>query len=171
MRDVVLALTVIIVAILGAVVYSQGNDIRSQQKFIEQLGTNVSSRIPTATEQFHLRSDCAAMAQKILDSGDINPTIAHQVGLDETVDSNYDPKTNRCYVELNMQTTSLTISSKSRVANYYLYDGQTGTQLAFAVSQNGQQTGMVFVAHQVVPNATPYDDALEYINDIMNVGQ
>jgi hypothetical protein len=171
-KNIVQLVLVVAVTALGVIVYFQENDIRSQQQLIEQLTTNVNSRSPTATEEFHLRSECAALAQKILDGNtNVDPALARSFGVDQSVDSNYDPKANRCYVELSTQTTNSTAQLKSQVANYYLFDGQTGSELAFAISQNGQQVGMVFVQHTPVPNATPHDDALQYINDIMNAGQ
>jgi len=172
MRDILQAVVVAAVAALGVIVYFQENDIRSQQQLIEQLSTNMNSRIPTATEEFHLRSECAALAQKILNNNtNVDPALAQSFGVDQSVDSNYDPKANRCYVELSTQTTNATTPLKSQVANYYLFDGQTGSELAFAMSQNGQQVGTVFVQHTPVLNATPHDDALEFINDTMNAGQ
>jgi len=55
--------------------------------------------------------------------------------------SHYDPKTNRCYVELDVHQADLT-----RLDEYsarYLHDGQTGEILAWSQSKNGVQTGFV----------------------------
>ena len=72
----------------------------------------------TATEIFHLRSECAHLGQKILDGNFVG------VALTEDQVSHYDPQTNRCYVQLTVQTADL-----SKSADYFsttLYDGQTG---------------------------------------------
>lgn len=91
---------------------------------------------PTATEVFHLRSECAQLGQKILEGN----VIGIKLTQDEV--SHYDPKTNRCYVQLTVMTADL-----SRPATYYattLYDGQTGEMLAWARMQNNKKSGMVF---------------------------
>lgn len=55
---------------------------------------------PTATEVFHLRSECAAFGAKILDESFARPNI------DRDQVSHYDTKSNRCYVEIDTQTRS-----------------------------------------------------------------
>ncbi|MGA2114219.1 MAG: hypothetical protein ABSH56_05655 [Bryobacteraceae bacterium] len=54
--------------------------------------------------------------------------------------SHYDPKTNRCYVELTVHMADLTRDGHfSRL----LYDGQTGEMLAWTKVDMGAQTGWV----------------------------
>lgn len=91
---------------------------------------------PTATEVFHLRSECAQLGQKILD-GNVVGTALTQSQL-----SRYDPGTNRCYVQLTVQTADLT-KPIQYLANY-LFDGQTGEMLATAKLENGKRSGIVF---------------------------
>ena len=94
------------------------------------------SPAPTATEIFHLRSECSHLGEKIL-GGNIVGTALTQ---DQV--SHYDPQTNRCYVQLTVQTADL-----SKLGEYfatYLYDGQTGEMLAWARMEHGKKSGMVF---------------------------
>ncbi len=79
----------------------------------------VYNQLPTATEVFNLRSECAKLGEKLLHgaAGGAARTVS-QV-------SNYRPWTNRCYVEL---TTEHDVS---------LYDGQTGRLLAHYAQEPG----------------------------------
>jgi hypothetical protein len=92
------------------------------------------NRQPTAMEVFRLRSECAALGQKILQDYNTsqNYTPAHmQV-------SRYDTKTNRFYVRLQV------ISNDS--INTILYDGQTQERLASTLFEaDGRKSGIIFV--------------------------
>jgi len=95
-----------------------------------------TSPTATATEVFHLRSECASLGQKILNGNIVG------VALTQDQVSHYDPQTNRCYVQLTVQTADL-----SKPGNYFsttLYDGQTGDILAFARTEHDKKSGMVF---------------------------
>jgi hypothetical protein len=59
-------------------------------------------RKPTATEIFNLRSKCAEFGEKIMNENIIGIALAQ-----EQV-SHYDPKSNRCYVELTVHTADMT---------------------------------------------------------------
>ena len=86
----------------------------------------------TATEVFHLRSECAALGKKILDSSLVGPALY------QSQVSHYEPRTNRCYVELTIQT-----ADPHRFNDHfgrYLYDGQTGELLASTQSKKGVKT-------------------------------
>ena len=55
--------------------------------------------------------------------------------------SHYDPKTNRCYVRLDVHTADLT-----RYEDYYathVFDGQTKELLVSITSKNGKKTAFV----------------------------
>jgi hypothetical protein len=54
--------------------------------------TKPTSRAPTATEVFHLRSECAELGEKLL------LKLYDSVYYDQ--ESHYNPQTNRCYVEV-----------------------------------------------------------------------
>jgi hypothetical protein len=86
---------------------------------------------PTATEVFHLRSECATLGEKLADRivdayrAEYHVSSYYQL-------SHYDARTNRCYVKLQ----SVFADKKTPVNYYYLntclYDGQTGERLACA---------------------------------------
>lgn len=105
---------------------------------------------PTAAEVFHLRSERAALGQKILDSHSVDPsTGGYQV-------SHYEPRTNRCYVRLD------SIALKNTTADFarFLIDGQTGEVLALAEVQNGNKTGRLADRNVGWVNADRYIDAM-----------
>ncbi len=88
-----------------------------------------SFKKPTASEIFILRSKCAELGKNILEENVIGSALA-QVQV-----SHYDPKTNRCYVELDVHMADL-----SKYEDYhfrYLHDGQTGEMLAWSGSKKG----------------------------------
>jgi len=93
-------------------------------------------RKPTATEIFNLRSRCADFGEKIMAENIIGIALAQ-----EQV-SHYDPKSNRCYVELTVHTADLT-----KHVDYYffrvLYDGQTREMLASSLTEKGVKRGFV----------------------------
>ncbi len=95
--------------------------------------------VPSATEIFHLRSECAALGEKIMDANIIG------VALTQSQTSHYDPKTNRCYVELAVNTADL--QHYEDYYSRYLFDGQTGDLLAFTTSKKGQKTSNIFLPH------------------------
>lgn len=84
-------------------------------------------RMPTATEVFHLRSECATLGKKIMEEN----TSGNSNYYEEQV-SHYNPETNRCFVEVNHQIATSELPYKLHRS---LYDGQTGELLAtFEVS-------------------------------------
>jgi hypothetical protein len=101
----------------------------------EGLAQNAFSP-PTATEIFHLRSECAALGRKLLNENVRGPALT------QTQISRYNPLTNRCYVELTVQTGD----KRKGMAHFTdtLYDGQTVEMLAFTKIENEQKSGMVF---------------------------
>jgi len=93
-------------------------------------------QLPTATEVFNLRSKCAKLGQQILDNNVIGSALT------QSVVSNYNEKTDRCYVELTVQTADLTQSNQ--IMEQYLFDGQTKEMLAVAKDDKGVKSGIVF---------------------------
>jgi hypothetical protein len=92
-------------------------------------------QLPTATEVFNLRSKCTALGEKIMEENLIGSALT------QSQVSHYNPQTNRCYVELTVQTADL------QKANYYsrsLFDGQTKEMLAFARVEKGIESGIVY---------------------------
>lgn len=78
-----------------------------------------TSRLPTATEVFSLRSKCQQLGETL----DQNTVYGSNWSRDLV--TNYDPKSNRCYVEM----TDSNDTTKEYLRN--LYDGQTKDLLAF----------------------------------------
>jgi hypothetical protein len=91
-------------------------------------------RKPSATEIFNLRSKCAELGEKIINGNTIG------IALDQEQFSHYDPKSNRCYVELSVHTADV---AHLDYAVRYLYDGQTGEMLAWSQIKKGVKTGFV----------------------------
>lgn len=118
-------------------------DKNAQLASREQLIAEQVNKLPTAMEIFNLRSKCAALGKKMSeDKG--GEDISH-----------YDPKINRCYVQL----------SNSMDTN--LYDGQTGELLAVAVIKsiyNGKRDewGMIYDDQYKAPLSVPYNGEKEY---------
>jgi hypothetical protein len=80
---------------------------------------------PTATEVFDLRSRCAELGDVLLtqQQASIGPALYADAK------SHYNPKTNRCYVVVDVNTADL--SSPNFQTTEYLYDGQTKENLAW----------------------------------------
>jgi hypothetical protein len=119
-----------------------------------------TNQLPTATEVFNLRSRCAALAEKFLEENAIGSALTQfQI-------SNYEPRTNRCYVEF---TTQAIDPSKLDYHNRTLFDGQTREILAFAKTEKGQKAGMVFDRQHQSTGLTNagWDDANAYIDKMM----
>jgi hypothetical protein len=115
----------------------------------------------TATEDVHLRSSCAAWAQQILEGNFIRSALYQEQF------SHYSASTNRCYVEIRVQTGEL--NEYSHRFGRYLYDGQTKEMLAFAQIQNGKKSGKVFDLHHRTTSFenAGWDDASDYIYAMM----
>src|SRR5262249_19590781 len=114
-------------------------------------------RPPTATEVFELRSKCAALAEKLRGQ--------YPVGIALTQDgvSHYDPKTNRCYVELSAQPADL--SKTGETYSRSVFDGQTGEMLAHVHKEkDGRLSAYV---KDNVANVTDYYAALAKIESLM----
>jgi hypothetical protein len=96
-----------------------------------------SFRSPTATEVFNLRSKCAELGEKILKNTAIGD------GLKKDQVSHYEPKTNRCYVQL----TAWNANPDKGDDNFqqYLFDGQTGQVLAAIHREKGVRSGDISI--------------------------
>ena len=104
-------------------------------------------RKPTATEVFNLRSKCVELAKKIDDDHDqtgcdVFRLSGHYCFFQQEHFSHYDPRTNRCNVELRVTLTAGAVDLKEAknyeiyYANRFLYDGQTGDELASSYRGN-----------------------------------
>ena len=114
-----------------------------------------------ATKDIQQHSACATSAQEILKDNLVRSALYQEQF------SRYSPKTNRCYVEMRVQTGGL--NERSDRFSQYLYDGQTREMLAFAEIQNGKKSGKVFDLHHRTTSFenSGWDDASEYIYTMM----
>jgi hypothetical protein len=96
-----------------------------------------SFRSPTATEVFNLRSKCAELGEKIMK----NIVISEALKKDQL--SHYEPKTNRCYVQLTVSNADL--AKGDDYFQQYLFDGQTGQVLAAIRREKGVRSGDISV--------------------------
>ena len=128
-----------------------------------------SNKLPTATEVFHLRSECARLGEKIMEENLIGGALS------QTQESHYDPKTNRCYVQLAVMTADMTKPQDYYAV--YLYDGQTREILATASVKHGEKAGVVFVPQDTFDKpgrkfmgphtGAGFAEATEFINKAM----
>jgi hypothetical protein len=116
---------------------------------------------PAVVEDVQLRSACAARAQQILDGNLVRSALYQEQFW------RYSASTNRCYVEIRVQTGGL--GEHSDRFGQYLYDGETRELLAFAQIQNGTKSGKVFDLHHPTKSFenAGWDDASEYIYTMM----
>jgi hypothetical protein len=130
-----IALFIVAVAGLGWMLKEQFDTNRDQRT---KLADNRSQERP-AEEVFRLRSACGDLGQRLLKENDVNPNLTFSQR------SHYNQRTNRCYVELTMQT-----SDKVRSVYRFLYDGQTNDQLAHTrVGNDGKKFGMMAPGNQL----------------------
>ena len=134
--------------------------------------------LPTATETFHLRSECAKLSSIILKDrqSEVEPWIENSNYawwhvLSET--SHYSPESNRCYVNLATRTTSRHDETYEEWSQE-LYDGQTKEMLAMTRIQSGgkdatnrEGIGMVYVTTTKDGYGNTYKGAGQYIDDMM----
>jgi hypothetical protein len=107
---------------------------------------------PTATEVFHLRSECGRLGEQIKEKNDLGT-----YGI-TYVFSNYNQMNNRCYVLLKYWFF------KSQATQLYLYDGQGGGIFASWVNNNANVHGDIR-GNPVAPSV-----AYEYIMKMMDDG-
>ena len=120
-----------------------------------------SFRSPTATEVFNLRSKCAELGEKIMK----NTVISSALKKDQV--SHYEPKTNRCYVQLTVWITDP--AKGSEYFQQHLFDGQTGQELAAIRREKGTRSGDIFIDPSPL-NGNPdelYLDAEAFISKMM----
>lgn len=115
---------------------------------------------PTATEAFHLQSECVEMGKKVLENN-----LAYQMEKadmeqgkvpkdDVTQLAHYNARDNHCYVELSAHDLAEPMKSTVRE----VYDGQTGELLAHYTIKNppgGEASGIIFKYDRVPTSALP----------------
>ena len=147
-----------------------------------------TSRTPTATEVFSLRSKCAELGERINSENDFTalaiPSVTAPL-LKQEHASHYNPETNRCYVELHVGANFGVLlllskgNAKARTMNAafldhydldfterHLYDGQTGEELAFVQKglKGAKATGIIKGRFTESGN---WADAFNEIDDLM----
>lgn len=145
---------VIVLILVGGMAYYGG--YRSSQ-------TQHTYNLPTSTEVFNLRSECAALGQKALDNNSIGSALS------QSQNSYYNPTTNRCFVQLTVQSANLSGDYFSE----YLSDGQTGDLLATATKEKGKKNyGVIYGGPTEISNTDNSNDSFNstsyYIGKVMN---
>jgi hypothetical protein len=123
------------------------------------LAAEPERRLPS--EEARPRSACVASAEQILATNVVGAATYQEQF------SRYVPQTNRCYVEMRVQT----LGSDERADRFgrFLYDGQTKELLAFAQIKAGKKSGRVFdLNHRTISFENGgWDDAIAYIYAMM----
>jgi len=99
---------------------------RAEAPKTEELKRDVGPAFkpPSAREAFQLEGECVKLGEVILDENIIGSALTHDVV------SQYNPRTNHCYVLLHVYLTDL--SKLNQFDNsFYLKDGQTKELLAY----------------------------------------
>jgi hypothetical protein len=117
--------------------------------------------LPSAADEVRLRSACAASGEQILAGNTVRRAVYQEQF------SRYSARTNRCYVEMRVQT--LADDERADRFGRFFYDGQTKELLAFAEIKNGKKSGRVFdLNHRIRSFANDgFDDAAAYIDAMM----
>ena len=125
------------------------------------LAAEPARSLPSAAEEARLRSACAASGERILAVNTIR-SAAYQEQF-----TRYNPQTNRCYVEMRVQT--LAFDERADRFARFLYDGQTKELHAFAQINDAKKSGRVFDLnhHTISFENGGWDDAIEYIYAVM----
>ncbi len=149
--------------ILLAMLLRNQNELNQIKKQNHDLQTSQQAyNLPTATEVFRLRSECVVLGQKTLDSNTIGSVLT------QSQISHYNPATNRCYVQLTVQSANL---SGDYFSNY-LFDGQTGDLLASATKEKGKNDRGVILSGPAETNKPDPSEGVfaatnDYINEVM----
>lgn len=91
------------------------------------LPANAGSQ-PTATEIFHLRTECGKLGKELLQDNETKYANVYAT-------SKYDEKINRCFVMLQF------VFLKEKKVQLYLYDGQGGGLIAMWSDNTAQVKG------------------------------
>lgn len=144
-----------IVLLSATLVFLSSCDSSTSNPKANQPSTAAVHQLPTASEVFYLRSECAKLGEKILDNNFIGRALT------QSQVSRYNPKINRCYVELTVQSADMT--KQAEIMSRYLFDGQTREMLDYAKIEKGKQSGMSFKKEGI----TGFEEARSYIDETM----
>jgi hypothetical protein len=108
---------------------------------------------PTATEVFHLRTECKRPGDQLFQQEALPDKYGFSV-----YHSNYDKKSNRCYVEISNRYKD----NLSGAASIFLYDGQGGGLIATCFPNSR--------ADMIRGRSVTHDEACAYIQSKMDAG-
>jgi hypothetical protein len=152
--------------------------ITEQQRKIEFLSSQRVSPTPTvapraepearnlpstATEAFHLQSECVEMGKRVLEANlayamaKIDMQQGKVPRYDVTQRAHYNPKDNHCYVALEGRDLGIEKAKRTEWRRE-VYDGQTGELLAAYWVENppfGKRFGTIFKLERVPASALP----------------
>ncbi|MBO0751342.1 MAG: hypothetical protein J2P53_04480 [Bradyrhizobiaceae bacterium] len=111
----------------------------------------------TAAEEARQRAACAAAGEQILAVNAVRSAVYQEQF------AHYSRRTNRCYVEMRVQTVAA--DERADRIGRFLYDGETRELLAVAQIEGGKKSGRVFdLNHRTTTFANDgWDDASDYI--------
>ena len=109
----------------------------------------------SAVEIFRLRSECAALGEKILERDIVGPALTHSQL------SKYDSTSNRCYVNLTVSSADV---ARFETSSEYLYDGQTGEMIAWKTLRGDKRTGSI-LATGLIPLSRRTDGTYQFSYD------
>ena len=135
------------------------------QPHVQEKAQPTSSRPRlSVTEEFHLRGECAALAEKM------SPVYGLVgIALTSEVLSHYNPETNRCYVEVTVTKNPSYNDPKVPLncSSLALYDGQTREMLISAHQEGKKSVGTVWVGKRADDPSVTSDGASAEINRLM----
>jgi hypothetical protein len=145
---------------------------------------DTSLRKPTATEVFNLQSKCAELAKEIdgeydLTGQEVARVTNHLSFLRQEPFSHYNPRTNRCYVELRVtvKPAVFPMAASNTEARKFLetfepsfevrqlYDGQTGEELAFGYTGMKSRPELGYITER---GKVQWSEASIMIDGLMN---
>jgi hypothetical protein len=123
----------------------------------------VAQTAPTATEEFNLRIKCKQMADEKADvmKKELEQKMANVITWHA---SNYDPKSNRCYVEIKWKAKD---HLDTEVSVRQVYDAQTDDLLSHAQVVDGKKLGGVYAPDYKADIPLGFDNANAYMDDKM----
>lgn len=138
-----------------------GCEHRNNATVAEHSGPEERALPATATERFHLQSECVEMGKKVLEDNLAYGLQQHAIEKGEvpkddvTQLAHYNVKDNHCYVQLFLHDLGY-----EKYAQTEIYDGQTGELLAFFKLEtphaaDGKRTGLIFSPERVPEAGMP----------------
>jgi hypothetical protein len=117
--------------VLACVIAALGLKETERPAAVGAGATSPMAGVPAAAEVFNLRSKCGALGDAMLERNAVGSDLR------ESAVSHYDPKTNRCYVRLDVYMADL--KRFNEYSSSTVYDGQTGELLAHIEHRKGQE--------------------------------